>query len=372
MRSHIELGHIRGIRIGLHYSWFLIALLLILSFSASFGSRYPDWNMGLVIAMAVPTTLLFFVSLLLHEMAHSLLALHYRMRVREITLFALGGVSQIEGEVPSPISEFWIAVVGPVTSAIIGVVSLGAAYLTQATATEPLSVMLQWVGVINLSVAVFNLLPGYPMDGGRILRAFLWWKWDDLRRATRATARAGTVLAITFIVMGLVDFFGGSRLGGLWIAFLGWFLLQASRESELEVSLRDELANVRVGDLMVTNPASIDGRITVQDFVDQELLRTARRYFVVQENGSIVGIVTPHDVRRVQRSSWATTPVEFVMHPLQTMRSVDPGSSLLEALDAMASADLNQVPVLRGDRCVGLLSRAEVLAYLQNRAELRA
>lgn len=371
MHTHIELGRIRGIRIGLHYSWFLIALLLLLSFSASFAHRYPSWSLPTVSAMAVPTTLLFFGSLLLHELAHSLLALHYGMRVREITLFALGGVSQIEGEPAGPASEFWVAVVGPATSAAIGGAGVAAASLLPAM-LSPLSLMLEWIGIVNLSIAAFNLLPGYPMDGGRILRALLWWKWGDLSRATRTAARAGTILAIAFIAFGVLEFFTGSSLGGLWIVFVGWFLLEASRGSDLDVRLREELSQVRVRDLMITEPATVDGRVTVQDFVDHELLRTARRCFVVRENGAPVGIVTPHDVRRVERTVWSTTPVELVMHPLDTLRSVQPADSLLEALRAMANADLNQVPVVQGNRCVGLLSRAEVLACLRNRVELES
>lgn len=372
MKSHVQLGRILGIRIGLHYSWFLIALLLVLSFSGNFGHLYPNWDRLSVIALGVLTTLIFFGSLLLHEFAHSVVAIRYGMRVHEITLFALGGVSQIEGELPGAAAEFWIAVVGPVTSAAIGVLCFTAGGFLGPSTLGPLVTMLSWVGYINLTLAAFNLLPGYPMDGGRILRALLWWKWGSLERATRAASKTGTAVAICFIAVGIVDFFRGSGLGGLWTVFIGWFLLEASRESYLEVSLKKELDHIRVSDLMITDPAVVDGRATVQEFVDHELLRTGRRCFVVRENGTTIGLVTPHDVRRIDRAVWTNTPVDRVMHPLETMRTVEPDTSLLDALKTMTEADLNQVPVLQGDRCVGVLSRAEILGYLQNRAELHS
>lgn len=370
MRSHIGLGRVCGIRVGLHYSWFLIALLLVLSFSANFHQHYPNWGIGALGAWSVVTTVLFFVSLLLHELSHSVLARRYGLRVREITLFALGGVSQVEGELPSAGCEFRIAIAGPLTSAAIGAVCLAAIQLPGLALAAPAGTMLSWIGYINLSIAAFNMLPGYPMDGGRVLRSFLWWRSGNLERATRTAAATGTGLAIAFIVIGILDYFRGGGLGGLWIAFLGWFLLQASRENYLEVSLKEELRGVRVSDVMASDAASVDGHLTVQDFVDHELLRTGRRCFLVREHGKVVGMVTPHDVRRVDRGEWATTAVEVLMHPLDTMRSVEPESSLLEGIEAMARADLNQVPVMKNGSLVGLLSRAEVVAFLQTKTEL--
>ncbi len=371
MRSHIKLGRVFGIRVGLHYSWFLIALLLLLSFSASFHRQYPAWNSAAVGAWALLTTLLFFASLLLHELSHSVLALRYGMRVHEITLFALGGVSQIEGELPSAASEFRIAIAGPLTSAAIGVVCLAFSRTHAITLAGPAATMLTWLGYINLSLAAFNMLPGYPMDGGRVLRAFLWWRTGNLDRATRSAATSGTVVAVMFIAIGILDYFRGGGLGGLWIAFIGWFLLQASRESYLEFSLREELKGVQVSDLMVTAPCAVDGSLTVQDFVDRELLRTGRRCFMVQEHGAIVGMITPHEIRRVDRAAWPATRLSLIMLPLRNIRSVEPESSLVDALQAMARGDLNQVPVMRNGHFAGLLSRAEVLAWLQTRTELR-
>ena len=188
MRSQIKLGRVFGIEIGIHYSWFLIAFLIVFSLASQFRTANPGWGDGTILALALLTGGLFFVSLLLHELSHSLFAKSHGVPVREITLFALGGVSQIERNPTSARTEFWMAFVGPLTSAVIGVVCLGLRGLA-GTPSSPAYAMFYWLGYINLGLAVFNFIPGYPLDGGRILRAALWWKTGDAERATRAAAR---------------------------------------------------------------------------------------------------------------------------------------------------------------------------------------
>ena len=292
MRSQIRLGKIFGIQVGLHFSWFLIALLIAFSLNAQFRALNAEWSAGLVLALAVATAVLFFVSLLLHELAHSLVAQAHGIPVREITLFALGGVSQIEGESPDAKTEFRIAFVGPLTSLVIGLLCLGAAYAVPGTVT-PLSAMLTWLGYINLSLAAFNLVPGYPLDGGRILRALLWWKSGDAARATRTAAVTGQVVGGLFISLGIVQFFFGANFGGLWIAFIGWFLLQAAGETLRQAGLTRAIQNVRVADIMSHDCATVDGRQSVQDLVEH-LFKTGRRCFVVMDDGHVAGLVTPH------------------------------------------------------------------------------
>ncbi len=372
MRSQITLGRIFGIKIGLHYSWFLIALLLVLSLSGNFRASHPQWSTGLVLALATATAILFFVSLLLHELSHSLVARARGLPVREITLFALGGVSQIERDVTSAKTEFWMAFVGPLTSVFIGLTCLAAAKIVELIAASPVEVMLSWLGYINFGLAVFNMLPGYPLDGGRILRAIIWWKTGDVDRSTRAAARAGQVVASIFIAIGVIEFFGGAGIGGLWIAFIGWFLLQAAGESYLEIGLKRDLEAVRVADVMARNCPTVDGHQDIQDFVDNELLRTGRRCFVVVENGKVAGLVTPHEVKSLDREKWPGTRLEEIMCPLEKMRTVTPDASLASALLLMSRADLNQLPVVSNGRLEGVLSRAEILSYLQTRTELMA
>ena len=371
MRSQIKLGSIFGIKIGLHYSWFLIALLIVYSLSAQFHASNPNWGDGVILALAVATGILFFVSLLLHELAHSLVATANKLPVKEITLFALGGVSQIEKNPVSAKTEFWMAFVGPLTSAVIGLICLTLSRLIGDPSSDPLMAMLLWLGYINLMLAGFNLIPGYPLDGGRVLRALIWWKTGDADRSTQYAARTGQVVAFGFIALGILRYFGGAGLGGLWIAFIGWFLLQAARESEAQVGLAQTLKGVRVADVMTRDLATVEGTSNVQNFVEQELLRTGRRCFFVLDGGEIAGLVTPHEVKQIERAKWPYMTLHDIMRPLADLRAVTPDAPLSSALESMSRYDLNQLPVISNSHLTGLLSRSQVLNYLHTHAELR-
>ena len=371
MRSQIKLGRLFGIQIGLHYSWFLIALLIVFSLSSQFHASNPAWGDGVILTVAVTTALLFFVSLLLHELAHSLVATSNQLPVKEITLFALGGVSQIERNPVSAKVEFWMAFVGPLTSAVIGMICLTLARVIGNPSSDPGMAMLLWLGYINLTLAGFNLLPGYPLDGGRVLRALIWWRTGDADRSTQLAARVGQAVAFAFIALGIVQFFGGTGIGGLWIAFIGWFLLQAARESYLQVGLAHALKGVRVSDVMTRDCPTVDGWLNVQGFVDQELLRTGRHCFMVVDKGAVTGLVTLHEVKQIDRAQWPLKTMHDIMRPLEDLRAVTPDEPLLRALESMSRYDLNQLPVISNNRLEGVLSRAEVLTYLQTRVELQ-
>jgi len=371
LRSQIQLGSVFGIKIGLHYSWFLIALLIVFSLSAQFRASNPAWGEGMILGLAVATAILFFVSLLLHELAHSLVATANKLPVREITLFALGGVSQIEKNPVSAKVEFWMAFVGPLTSAVIGVICLTLARLIGDPSSDPWMAMLLWLGYINLSLAAFNLIPGYPLDGGRVLRALIWWRTGDADRSTQSAARVGQVVAFGFIALGIVQYFGGAGIGGLWIAFIGWFLLQAARESYVQVGLAHALKGVRVADVMTRDCPTVDGWLNVQNFVEQELLRTGQRCFIVVDKGEITGLVTPHEVKQIDRAKWPFMTLHDIMRPLEDLQSVTPDTPLTSALESMSRYDLNQLPVISNSHLEGVLSRAQVLSYLQTHAELR-
>jgi Zn-dependent protease/CBS domain-containing protein len=361
-----------GIQIGLHYSWFLIALLIVYSLSAQFHASNPAWGDNVILAMALATAVLFFVSLLLHELAHSLVATANQLPVKEITLFALGGVSQIEKDPASAKIEFWLAFVGPLTSAVIGLICLALTRLAGNPSSDPLIAMLQWLGYINLMLAGFNLIPGYPLDGGRVLRALIWWKTGDADRSTQIAARTGQALAFGFIAFGVLQFFGGAGLGGLWIAFIGWFLLGAARESEAQVGLAHTLKGVRVADVMTRELPTVEGTLNVQNFVEHELLRTGRRCFFVLDKDGIAGMVTPHEVKQIDRAKWPFTTLTDIMRPLGDLRAVTPDAPLTSALESMSRYDLNQLPVISNSHLEGVLSRAQVLNYLHTHAELRA
>jgi Zn-dependent protease/predicted transcriptional regulator len=371
LRSQIKLGRIFGIEIGLHYSWFLIALLIVFSLSSQFHTSNPRWGDGVILSLAVATAILFFVSLLLHELAHSIVAKSNGLPVKEITLFALGGVSQIEKNPTSARLEFWMAFVGPLTSAAIGGICLLAARAVGGTSSDPWMAMLLWLGYINLTLAAFNLIPGYPLDGGRVLRAIIWWKTGDPDRSTRAAGKTGEAVAFGFIAFGIFQFFAGAGVGGLWMAFIGWFLLQAARESYAQVGLAHALEGVRVADVMTRDCPTVDGSLNVQNFVEQELLRAGRRCFVVVEKGEMTGLVTPHEIKQIDRAKWPSMTLHDVMRPIRDLRSVAPGASLKSALELMSRDDVNQLPVVSNGHLKGMLSRAQLLTYLQTHAELR-
>lgn len=374
MKAQIKLGRVFGVEIGLHYSWFLIALLITLSLAAQFSLNNPDWSDSLRWGLAITTALLFFAAIVAHELSHALVARLRGLPVRSITLFALGGVAQIEKEAPDAKTEFWMGIVGPITSLVIGGICLSIALALGWTPpgfpSRPLPAMLMWLGYINIMLAVFNMIPGFPLDGGRVLRGILWWLTGDAKRATTIAARVGQFIAFGFIVLGLVRFFGGAGFGGLWIAFIGWFLLSASRESYAQVAITEGLRGVRVADVMARDYPTVDGNSNLQTFVEEHLVRTGRRCFVVTLNGRAEGMITPNEVSHLERARWPYTTVAEVMRPLDQVRTVAPDAPVNDALEIMAREDLNQLPVVAAGELAGVVSRGHVLQLLQTRAEL--
>lgn len=373
MKSNIRLGRWFGIEVGLHYSWFLIALLIVLSLAGQFQQLHPEWGPGIIWAVSILTAVLFFLTLLAHEMSHALVARAHGLNTRAITLFALGGLAQIEKEPEDPRTEFWVGIVGPLSSTIMGLLSLGLAWLAgwrTGTPQTPLSAMFVWLGYINLLLAAFNMIPGFPLDGGRILRAIIWWSTGNAERSTEIAARIGQTVALLFIAFGIFRFFGGAGFGGLWIAFIGWFLLQAAGASYTTVALTANLRNVRVADIMTTECVAVDGNTNVQHFVEEHLLKSGRRCFVVQQGDQVIGLVTPHEIKQLDRQRWPYTTLYDVMRPIDQVHTVSPNTPVMEALETMGRDDVNQLPVITGNHLDGIITRANVLQFLQTRSEL--
>ena len=374
MKAQIKLGRIFGVEIGLHYSWFIIALLITFSVAGEFRVNNPHWSDSLRWALAIVTAVLFFISIVAHELSHALVAKARGLPVRSITLFALGGVAQIEKEAADAKTEFWMGIVGPITSFVIGLLCLG---ITLALGwkppqfpQQPLPAILMWLGVINIGLALFNMIPGFPLDGGRVLRGILWWITGDARRATTIAARVGQIIAFGMIIYGVMQFFGGSGINGLWLAFIGWFLLSASRESYAQMVISEGLRGLRVADVMSDEYSTIDAYVNLQAFADEHLMRSGRRFFVVTVNGRPEGVVTPNEIGEIPRARWPYTTVHDVMRPLDRTRTVEPNTPVTEALEVMASHDLNQLPVISGGVLAGLISRSHILQLIQTRAQL--
>lgn len=375
MEAQIKLGRIFGVEIGLHYSWLIIALLIAFSLSGHFGATHPTWGRGVVWGMAIITALLFFAAIVAHELSHALVARGRGLPVRSITLFALGGVAQLEKEPEDATTEFWVSIVGPVASAAIGCACLILAWVLgwsmMTEPTTPLMAMLVWLGYINIGLAIFNLLPGFPMDGGRVLRAIVWWSTGSRQRATRVASVTGQFVALAFIVFGIVRFFGGAGFSGLWMAFIGWFLLNAAKAAYAQQELTERLRGVSVKDLMTRDCTVVDGNTNLLTFVHDYLLQTGRRCFLVEERGEVTGLITPNEVKGIAQARWPYTTVYEVMRPIEQLRTVTPETPVSEALEIIGREDINQLPAFANGRLEGMISRDQILRYLLTRAELK-
>ncbi len=375
MRSNIKLGTISGIEIGLHYSWFIIAALIAFSLSEHFRQVNPSWGPGLIWIAALVTAALFFVTLLLHELAHSLVAQARGLKVRAITLFALGGVSQIQDDATDAKTELLVAIAGPVASLIISVGCLAIALgLGWHRSTEPQTAVtgvLVWLGYINVGLAVFNMIPGFPLDGGRVLRAIVWAITKNADRSTRIAARVGQFVAFLFILDGIWQFFAGAGFGGLWIAFIGWFLMDAAKASYAEVEITAALRGLRVSEVMSRDCAIVSPRMSLQEFVNTYLLRAGERCFAVQDQGHFVGLITPRDVGGIPRDRWDKSTVREAMRPLQELQVITPDTPVLDALKLVTSKDVNQLPVVANGTLQGVISRSQLVQLLQVRSELQ-
>ena len=375
MNSNVKLGRISGIEIGLHYSWFIIAALIVFSLGEHFRQVNPNWGAGEIWIGALFTAVLFFVTLLLHELAHSLVAQSRGLKVRAITLFALGGVSQIQDDATDARTEFWVAIAGPIASLIIGFSCLGIALgLGWQRSTEPHTAaigVLVWLGYINIALAFFNMIPGFPLDGGRVLRSLVWAITKNADRSTRIAARVGQVVAFLFILDGIWKYFSGAGFGGLWIAFIGWFLMDAAKASYAEVGTSAALRGMRVSDVMSRDCVIVNRGMSLRDFVDIYLLKTGQRCFAVEDQGRLVGIITPRDVSNISRDRWDETTVREAMRPLQELHVIAPDTPVLDALKLMARNDVNQLPVVANGTLQGMVSRSQLVHLLQVRSVLQ-
>lgn len=370
MQGSLRIGKIAGIEIDIHYSWLIIFVLLTTSLAVSwFPTSAPSRStLAYWIAGGVAAVLLF-VSVLLHELAHSLLAKSRGMPVKSITLFIFGGVSNLEQEPENPGTEFWMALVGPLTSLAIGGIS--ALLMVALSGTDKLVVaVLGYLALTNVLLGVFNMIPGFPLDGGRVLRSILWRISGDMSRATRWAASVGQFIAYIFILAGIWLFFTISPLDGLWIGFIGWFLLQAARGEEQQVRIEQESRGVYVFNVMQPPPPTCAPGTTIREFVDEQVLRSGQRASPVVADGQLVGLVTLKDVLRVPRDQWGLLSVARVMIPASQLITVEAHEPLYAALKRVMSAEVSQVPVVDNGNLVGLINVESALRWLQLRREI--
>ncbi|MGD2141060.1 MAG: site-2 protease family protein [Burkholderiales bacterium] len=390
MFGGIRLGRIAGLEVILDWSLLIVFSLILVSLGVGvFPAWHPDWSTMLAWTIAAAAAILFFVSILLHEMSHALVGRAVGIRIPRITLFMFGGMAQMEGEPPSWRAELVMALIGPVTSLILGVVFLtlagslaGGIELDPEHPREalallgPVPTLLMWLGQINILLAIFNLVPGFPLDGGRALRALLWGLTGDLQRATRWASRGGQAFAWLLTGIGIammlgipVPPFGRGLVSGLWLVFIGWFLNNAATMGYRQLVVRDALEDVPVSRLMLKKITMVDPGESVHDLIEQQLMPSGQRAFPVTENTRLVGLVSLQDLNRVPRDHWSQTAIKTIMTPRSRLTTVAPHDSAGNALSLLARQNLNQLPVVDGEHVVGMLRREDIIKWLSLQAD---
>lgn len=388
MTNGFSVGRILGIQVSLDWSLIFIFLLITWNLSSVFANRHPDWATPLSVVVAAVAAVLFLVSVLVHELAHSVVAVRQGVPVRKITLFMFGGVAELEREPPSPRAEFLITIVGPISSFILGGIFLFLGSLVariDALVSDPagvisrldaLSTLLLWLGPVNIVLAVFNMLPGFPLDGGRVLRSLLWAVKGNLREATRWATWVGQAVAWLFIIAGVamvfgatIPFFGRGTLGGLWLAFIGWFLNGAAVQAYRQVATQDRLEGVLVSQMMSREVHSVEAEATVAALVNDRIMSTDEHAFAVMRADRLVGMVCLEDVQKVPRERWESTQVSDIMTPSERLSTLSPSEPVTVALNEFAQRDVNQLPVVQEGRLIGMLRRRDIFKWLQLQGE---
>jgi Zn-dependent protease/CBS domain-containing protein len=390
MLGGVRIGRVFGIEITIDYSWGLVFLLMSWNLTRLFETWHPTWTLAGALFLAVVAALAFFASLLAHELAHAVVARSFGMKVREIRLFLLGGVSNIETEPPTPQAELWMAVAGPLTSFALGLLALALASSAVAGVDArapvetlgrlaPAETLLFWLGPINLVLGVFNLLPAFPLDGGRVLRAVLWRTTGDFHRATAWATGLGRVVGGA-LVLGGVAMVLGARLpllgrgagSGLWLLFIGWYLASSARQTFGSLLVQEALEGVRVGDLMAPPNAVVPADTTIRALVDDWLTRSSEHGFPVVEGDAVVGLVSLADLRKRPRDVWDLAPVADIMTPRRLLADLTPTDDARHALAKLSDLDLDRLPVYdRSGHLAGVLSRTAVARWLELHARRR-
>jgi Zn-dependent protease/predicted transcriptional regulator len=368
MESNIKLGRLFGIEIGINYSWFIIFCLITFTFWETFSSQHVGWPDYMPVVAAVVASALFFFSILGHELSHSIIALWNGLPVHSITLFIFGGVSRIEKEAGTAMMEFWVAVVGPVSSLVIAAAFWGISLLVDVS--TPIGAVAYWLAVVNLSLAIFNLIPGFPLDGGRVLRAVIWGISGSSQTGTRVAAAMGQAVGYLLIMVGLFSaFIIRNYLGGLWLAVIGWFLVNAARSTRRPAVFEDAVKGAQARDVMSMSVAFVPAGISLQEFFDDHLLRTGRQSFIVSDDGRLLGLITASDLKRIDRSQWPALTVGRAMQSFDTMRWVAPNADLSRVVELMERDDVGQVPVVLDGHLEGLIGREDLVRFVRTRAE---
>jgi Zn-dependent protease len=367
-KNHILIGKVFGIPVGLDYSWFLIFFLLTWVLATNYyPNEYKNWNEIEYWGIGVLTSIFLFGSVIIHELAHSIVAIRYKIKVKEINLFIFGGISEITGEPPKASSEFWIAIAGPIVSILLAGIFF---VLEKVLNIFLLTALFEYMAFINFVLAIFNLIPGFPLDGGRILRAVVWGVTKNFKKATTIAATAGRLFGFAFIFFGVIQIFGENVINGLWIAFIGWFLDNAAVSQMREQSVHDLLTGHTVREAMSQDYGIVHNDSTLQEIVDNHFLGINRRALFVKKDDKIIGLVTLHRFNIVSKDQWAATSVEDVMIPLSDAEKTSTDTELWDAMNKLNSEGVNQLPVIRNGKVEGIFSRDNVISFIEEMKHL--
>jgi Zn-dependent protease/CBS domain-containing protein len=370
MPGSFRIFRIAGIDINIHISWLIILVFLTFSLATGwFPIMYPGSSVVTYYLLGLIASILLFVSVLLHELAHSFVARSRGLHVRNIVLFIFGGVSNIEQEPQTPGVEFSMAFVGPLVSLLIGAVCYGLLLLVRGTHSLIVPV-LTYLALMNVILGIFNLLPGFPLDGGRVLRSIIWKATGNFQTATNITTFVGQVFAYLIILWGIFLFFAGNAFNGLIIIFTGWFLLTSAQSARSQSALDTAFSGVTVNQIMNTNVMTVPANISLQKLVDEYFLPRGLRSAFVMQGDQLAGLITLSDVRHVPRDQWPQTPVGFAMIPLERLHTITPQQNVKDVLPLMTGQDVNQLAVVQDGQLVGVLTREGILRSLEIRRNL--
>jgi Zn-dependent protease len=373
VKTSFHLFTFRNIAIRIDLSWLIIFFLVVYSLVAFYYPQetlYASWPLWEKLLVALVTSLIFFLSVLVHEMAHSIVAQSRGIAVPSITLFIFGGAAAIAEEPKKAMDEFLMASVGPITSLIIGGL-FWLIYYFFGDLWTPLNAVCYWIAMVNILLAVFNLLPGFPLDGGRVLRSIVWGATKNLVKSTRVATYIGRGFGYLLIAFGVLLVFGGNWFNGVWMVFIGWFLENAASQSYRELALTLSLKGHKVSELMRKECPVVSPKLTVKELVEEQILPKGARCFPVIEGGKLLGIVTLQEVKHIAKEDWGKNTISDIMVPAEEVQSVKPSDSLALVMQKMLRANVNQLAVKEGDEFLGVVSRDGVLEFLGLLMELK-
>lgn len=363
--ASFRIAKIAGIDIEIHFSWLIIVALVSWTLAENvFPSQYETWTTAEYWTVGIIAAVLLFVTVLVHELAHALVAKRRGLPVPRITLFIFGGVSELGQQPETARAEFMIAAAGPATSFVIAAIS-GALVLLIGGTSEKVEGIFGYLATVNVLLGVFNLVPGFPLDGGRVLRSIIWGRTKNFRKATQTAAGVGEFVAYGMIGLGFFLAISGPILNGIWFMFIGWFLLNAARSENSQMQLDTILRPLRAKHVMHPEFVNVLPGLSVQEVVDTYMLGKGERSVMVANDGAVLGILTVTDVQRIPREDWANTPVQGIMTPRDKVETVLAETPALEVMQLIGDRRLNQVPVLEGGRMIGIITRRELLDRIQ-------